>query len=525
MTNKSKNIIDKIVKKDYNNKLEEILSSKNYEEDVKNLLLDILYKVETSYKDYSTVKLRVLPQERYIQNIISIIKNKCDSIKLIKPDIRDDNQDIKKIIVDKYKKEIVCYPILTKLLYSISDIKKSENILKEDDELLNKTITNLINVGNNINTVEPLRDFNGFSWNIITKDIENLYYNLIYQDLIILNGNEFLEKWCNQNKTNIDYLDELAKRLKRQYGGKQSKEIIELLKRLSVLIAIKEQSLEVKEIYDEKTELEEELKNIEDREKYLVEISEKRKSLAKKIRRNDITLNNKELLEKEYKRRNSILKDKNKIFSVRILEKKLKEERRLIMNRIDECNYLMNPKNILEKETKLRKKLKYRNLVDLEDIEKEIYKDIILLQKIVIRCIKLKIKNATTKAELINIMYILRYFSLIPVRGEQTISQILELVESLNNIKIDFYLKANELKMINNISDNSKLNMSIFSHIFGTKIISLEDISLKIIKSKDMWYIQFFDEGITDETFKIGENFKDENIKIKVNKIIKLFNI
>ena len=199
MTNKSK-IIDKIVKKDYNNELEEVLSSKQFEEDVKNLLLDILYKVETSYNDYSTVKQNVLSKEKYIKNIINTIKNKCDVVKLIKPNLRDEKQNPKKFVVNHEKKEIICYPILTKLLYCISAIQKSENIVKDEDELLNKTITNVLNIGNNINTVEPLRDFNGFSWNIITKDIDNLYCNLIYQDLVILNGNEFFENWCNKNK-------------------------------------------------------------------------------------------------------------------------------------------------------------------------------------------------------------------------------------------------------------------------------------------------------------------------------------
>ena len=101
MTNKSKNIIEKFVKKDYNNELEEVLSKKEYEEDVKNLLLDILYKVETSYKDYTKVKQNVVLQEKYIQNIINIIKNKCDNIKLIKPDIKNTSQNMNKIIAKK----------------------------------------------------------------------------------------------------------------------------------------------------------------------------------------------------------------------------------------------------------------------------------------------------------------------------------------------------------------------------------------------------------------------------------------
>ena len=73
----------KIVKEDYNDRLEEILAKKNFSEEVKNLLLDILYKIETAYNDYKTVKVNVLPLETYIKNIINIVKNNCDSIKFI----------------------------------------------------------------------------------------------------------------------------------------------------------------------------------------------------------------------------------------------------------------------------------------------------------------------------------------------------------------------------------------------------------------------------------------------------------
>ena len=87
-----------------------------------------------------------------------------------------------------------------------------------------------------------------------------------------------------------------------------------------------------------------------------------------------------------------------------------------------------------------------------------------------------------------------------------------------------FWIKANSLNMINTISDNEELNMSICKHIFSSKIISLEDISLKIMEEKDGWYIQFFDEGVTDEAFKIEINLKKEDIKVKLNKKIKIFN-
>ena len=49
---KKEKLLNKIVKKDYNNELEMILEKKSFDESAKNLLLSILYKIEASYKDY-----------------------------------------------------------------------------------------------------------------------------------------------------------------------------------------------------------------------------------------------------------------------------------------------------------------------------------------------------------------------------------------------------------------------------------------------------------------------------------------
>ena len=56
MQKKNDNFLEKIVKKDYNNELEAILEKKYFNEDVKSILLNILYKIETAYKDYKKVK-------------------------------------------------------------------------------------------------------------------------------------------------------------------------------------------------------------------------------------------------------------------------------------------------------------------------------------------------------------------------------------------------------------------------------------------------------------------------------------
>ena len=77
MQNKKEKLIEKIVKKNYNNELEEILENKEFEENVKNLLLNLFYKIEAAYKDVETVKRDVKTKEEYIQSIIEIIKSEA----------------------------------------------------------------------------------------------------------------------------------------------------------------------------------------------------------------------------------------------------------------------------------------------------------------------------------------------------------------------------------------------------------------------------------------------------------------
>lgn len=183
---KQKNLF-KLNKTNYNDELEIVLEKKNFDEHSKSLLLSMLYKIETAYKDYKMVKHNVASKEEYIQNIISIIKNKCDLIQIINPNSMESEElQNKTFYINKKEKIIKCYPIERKILYAISKISKKDKIINSKYFLISKTLSDLINVGNNIDTVEPLRDFNGFSWTTIPREIESPQHNLIYQNLRML---------------------------------------------------------------------------------------------------------------------------------------------------------------------------------------------------------------------------------------------------------------------------------------------------------------------------------------------------
>ena len=70
MQKKNDNFLDKIAKKDYNNELEKVLEKKTFDENVKSILLSILYKIETAYADYKKVKQNVETKEEFVENII-----------------------------------------------------------------------------------------------------------------------------------------------------------------------------------------------------------------------------------------------------------------------------------------------------------------------------------------------------------------------------------------------------------------------------------------------------------------------
>lgn len=514
MIQKKAKLFDKIIKRDYSNELEEILTYKPYSEDVKNLLLDILYKIENSYGDYKTVKINVLPKEKYVQNIIDIIKKDCDSIKFIKENT---------FYIDYDKKEIKCYPIERKLLYAISKIQKSTDIVKTEEDLINKTLTNVINAGNNINMVEPIRDFNGFSWNISVEEIDNLYYNLIYQDLIVLIGNKFLEEWTNKNESIIDYMTLFQSDLEANYGRHFSKEIIKLLKKLSVLIEVNNKEEIRQEIQDKKEYLEKQLEYMSNMEKCLLEICNEKKQIENELKKIDIMLNDKALLQEEYKKRNLELPIDKKIFSTRILSNILKDERKEKMEKISKYNFLMSPKNFRNIQKNYKEEYEYLKLVDSKNFDTDIIENILDLQKEILKSFRIKIMKSNSKEELMKTMYEFRYFCLIPITKRQNLASSKKLARLNTMVVKEFYKKAEKLKLINKIFKDENKNIAILKKVFSLKIISLDDIYLKIYNEKRNTYLQFYDENVIDEKFPIKRELKKSDLEIKLNKKVKLF--
>lgn len=519
MQKKKKNLLEKIVRKDYNNELEKILEEKQFGENVKSTLLSILYKIETAYKDLQTVKKDIESKDEYILNILDIVKNEINSIKIIKmSDEEKKIPDNKTYIIDKEKKEIITYPIERKILYAIAKIGKKDKIIKDNYFLINETLSDLINVGNNINIVEPLRDFNGYSWRNIPQEIESIDHNLVYQNLRIIIGYKFLNKWIKNSEFIIDYFELFKEELENRYGKENKNKIIDIISKISILLNLKF-SNKNNEIFKEKEKTEEELKKIENKEQFIEDLAKRKIIVTEKIRRIDTIINNKDLLQEEYKIRNKKLPLEKKIFSMRILAKMMEQEREEYLKEIEELNKIMNPQNFVKYKKDLEEKYKYLKIIDIKDKEKELDKSKIELQKVFLNIIKININKAETKQEIEKIIYDFRYYLLLPYNYEINIQKVEKLQKQINEISEIIIDKAIDLKVIERISNDKKINYEILKNIFYVRIIKLEDAYLKITKEKEDYFLQIFDENIIEEKIAIS---KPKDLEIKLNKKISI---
>ncbi len=364
--------------------------------------------------------------------------------------------------------------------------------------------------------VEPLRDFNGYSWTTIPQEIESIDHNLIYQDLRILVGHEFLNKWIKNNEFIIDYYYLFKEKIENQYGKKNEEKLIDLLSKISILLGMKFNKEKYNDILEKKEEIETELEKMQDKEKFIEEITQNKKEIKKRIKQIDETINNKNMLQEEYIKRNEQLPLEKKIFSMRILSKIMAEEKEKNLKKYEYLNELMNPQNFVKYKNELEKKDSYLKILNSNNQEQTLEKLKLDFQKQFLKMLEVNIKNVDSKQEIEKIIYDFRYYSLLQYNNQSKVKDIEELREDLNEISTKIIDKAIEYKVLEKISNNEKTNNEILKNIFKVRIIKLEDAYLKITKEKDKY---FFCKYLTKIYLKKKvEIKKPEELEIKINK-------
>jgi len=498
--------ISKLNIKDYNNQLEKILSKKPFTEDTKNLLLNMLYKIENAYSDYSLVNKEVKSKKETLEEILDIISNDCEEIDIIRE---------KQSKVDIQNKKITTYLNTKKMLYEIYQISASKFKVLDKYEIEKNALEMALNQGYSISMSEMIRDFDGWSWNIAFEEIENLKSNLIYKTLKILVGYEFLEN-LKRNEEN-DVMEILINRLTEMYGQEFAEEILKLIVQISIINIINENSEEKERLINIQNELEQELLEMENMEEYIAKIEKKKKDLKSKIKKIEKKLDDDKLLKEEFIARNQVLDMNNRIFSLSDLSEILEKEKENLKKQIDEYTNKQEPMKFLKAKSDLEKKFNLLKEIELQNTTEKIYNTKVKeLLKRIIKTIKIQNEKAEEKEEQIKLIYIVRYFSLIYVKKNKQVKDIID----TNQIQRIAITKACNQKIINIFSKDVKENYEIIKNIFNTDIIELEKVFLKFIKQKDNILLEIYDEENKYKTIEF-EDIKELNVKL--NKKIKVF--
>jgi len=506
-------MLEKIIKKDRNEELEKILENKKIDEQAKNLLQGILYKVEVSYKDYKKVKAKKQTEEKYVKEIIENIDKRCDKISIVTPNKKLTDEKIQKEL-EKNKfyvgEEIISYPIEEKILYAIEKKSRHAKILNNKYEEVTIALSDIINTGKNMDRTEVLRDFNGWSWTTINKEIENIEANLIYQTLQILLCEEFLDHWCEDKDGIIDYLEQFEDEIISKYGGEIAHKMKELLIKIAMANTAKVNSKFAQSIEEKIQTHTQEIEKLDNTEQKIVEISNNKKQLLQELNEIEKIIGQDIKLKEQYQKTNEEAPIDKKIFNIRVFKNQLDSRKKEILEQIDKSNYLLNPSNyIYEKNKIIAQKQK---LEEVHLSQEQVEKILIEFVKKFLECFYILIKNEKNEEEIVKLIYQFRYFMLLPFNLQKSIKDVEELQKSILKVEKKLVEKAIQKKVISNVP------FEIMKHLFKTRIIILDDLYYKITSKDEKYYVQIFDENISEEKYEIASI---ENTKL--NKKIKIF--
>lgn len=514
-------IFAKLKRKDYNNQLEQVLENKAFSEIVKNLLLSMFYKIENAYGDYQKVKQEVPTKGEFLENLIQIINEECEEIILVEPQSKE-GKEIEKnnipYIINKEEKKIIVYPNEKKLLNAILQLSKNRMCFSSKDTIFSEAICEFTKIGNCMNKTEVIRDFNGWSWDISKLEIENIKYNLMYQNLLFLVGEDFLNNWIKNTFSEVEPIKILEKKLTDDYQ-KDAVLFIENLYRM-ILIIYAEQNKDKKEkILEQLCLKKRQLELLENKKELLEEITKSKREINKKIGRIDKILNDNDLIREEYQKRNAKLPNKDKIFSISHLADRLEAERKVHLKAIEEYNQMLDPKEYVTRKNKVKEEIDFLESLQLD---KEVNLENILceLQRDFLKCISIKIQTCQNKKDIIYLIYLFRYYNLLPFSKEKEIHEITQIESYLELVERQLLKKSKELKAYIDLEADELLEYKIFKNILKTKIVNLENISIKIKVKEEELKVECYDENILEEEWNL--TISNMNDKLKKNKKIKI---
>ena len=87
--------------------------------------------------------------------------------------------------------------------------------------------------------------------------------------------------------------------------------------------------------------------------------------------------------------------------------------------------------------------------------------------------------------------------------------------------------KAHNFKVLEKLSKNEDIDYELLKNIFNVRSINLEEMSVKVSKEKEKYFVQLLDENSIEEKYELAnsENMSKKDLEIRLNKKVKVFMI
>ncbi len=515
-------LLKNLGKVNYNNILEKVLENKDFTANTKSLLLSMLYKLEVAYDDYKIVKVFVKSKDEFLQDIIETIDKKCVIIKLVEPSSKIGIQMInnhEQAFIEN-QVALVCFPTEKSLLVGITMLMDNKFYVKPAYRMINFVISDFLNLAYGVNIQECIYNFDGWSWNNQFELEYQFLYSILYYNLLSIVDLEFIEDWrkCQNSE---DYIENLMKILIKKYGEKNTKRLILLVYRVFLKILINGYKEETLEILEEGKKIKEAIDYMDNKSKYMQDIYDKKKDINNRIKEIEQMMLDKNILKEKYHELNETLPLGKQIFSVRRFSTMIKQERENLYNEIKNYNQKLDPKTYLKEKKDLEDKyLKFSDLHKMENSRSTLKADIIQVQNKFLELKEFEIPKIESKKEILNNIYVLRYYKNMKVNKTICLKEEKLLKKSIKNYERKLLSKAYQNNMFIAFTKNILQNIELVSEILDTKIINLKDIEVLLRVENNKIIMDIYDGEILDVSLKLSENVKE--INIKTNKKTKL---
>lgn len=445
-------------------------------------------------------------KKEILEEILEIISRDCDKITVVKT--KESNSFPE-------EKKIVTYLNARKMLYEIYQINTNKFEVPDEYEIIKPALEVTLNQGYSIAANEIIRDFDGWSWNIVTEEIENYTANLLYQILTILVGNDFLSRW-KQNKEQ-DYVLKLIDELEKKYKTELADKLFKTINQVAILNIISNNKEEKRRLINLQQNLQEEFEELDNKKEYIMKLGEEKKQIVEKIKNIDETISNDRKLKNEFISRNELLDMNHRIFSLSDLVDILEKEKTDLIKNLNKTNKKMEPMNFIKTKTEIENKLVLIKEIDLQNENKKIYNTKVKeMLNLVLKALRIQIENVEEKDDIMRLIYQIRYFSLIYVEQNKQVKDVID----INNIQRLIVTQACKQKVITIFSRNIKENYEIIKNILQTNIIDLEIMYFKFIMEDNKLMLEIYDE---ENIYKKIELSNVEELNVKLNKKIKIF--